>query len=204
MMGALPYNQSDKQQGINPKKFMMMLAMASIVMLFASFTSALIVKRSDFGYWKQFELPISFVFSTLAIVLSSVSLQLAYMGFKKEKSTYKIWMVLALLLGLLFGALQLYGFKQLKDLGLPLMHGNVSVGFLYVISLVHLAHIAGGLVVLFITTVVHFRLTADPLHELKRIIDSRRKLNFELLLMYWHFIGVLWIYLFVFFKIVYN
>ena len=67
---------------------------------------------------------------------------------------------------------------------------NVSGSFLYVITLAHLAHLFGGLIALIIVSVNIFR----------KKYNANNYLGFNLAANYWHFLGVLWLYLFLFFN----
>jgi cytochrome c oxidase subunit 3 len=106
------------------------------------------------------------------------------------------------LLGVIFTALQYYGWIQIKELGFPLS-GNVSGSFVYIITGFHLAHLIAGMLALFITLLLSI-IKRNPIDELKRIADINKKVNYEILVMFWHFLGVLWIYLYSFLYIVYN
>lgn len=197
------YNQPiEGNTGIHPKKFMMMLAMVSMTMMFIALTSALLVKKGDTVKWMNFSLPPIFLVSTLVIILSSVTIQWSYKFYIKGQDPYKLLLLATLALSIVFSILQYIGWQQIKAIGFP-FNGNVSGSFVYVITGFHLAHLVGGIIAIFITWVSHAR-KLSPLDELKRIADVNRKVNMEILLMFWHFLGGLWIYLCAFLYIVYN
>jgi cytochrome c oxidase subunit 3 len=72
-----------KQLSMNPKKFAMWLFIASVMMLFAAFTSAYVVRRAE-GNWVLFELPKLFYYTSAVVILSSITMQLAYLAAKKD------------------------------------------------------------------------------------------------------------------------
>jgi cytochrome c oxidase subunit 3 len=189
--------------GIHPKVFMMMIAMVSMTMLFVALTSALLVKKADTLQWVKFTLPPIFLYSTLVIIVSSVFLHLSYNMYKKGNQTYKVLMGAALFTSLIFCYMQYTGWQDLVKIGMRL-DGNVSGSFVYMVTGFHLAHLIGGILALLITFLKHVWKVKDPLEELKRIADINRRINFNVLLIFWHFLGGLWVYLFVFLFSVYK
>ena len=164
--------------------------MASMVMMFASLTSAYIVRHAA-GNWLEFSLPQVFMYSTLIIILSSATLQGSYFSFKKgNEMAYKALLVLTFIFGLSFLVLQYQGWMAMYNIGIELT-GNPSGSFVYVISGIHATHLLGGLAVLTVALVHAFSL---PFNATKI-----RKRRFELSLTFWHFLGILWIYLYFFF-----
>ena len=181
--------QSYNQSRIHPHKFALWVAMASIMMMFAAFTSAYLVRQAA-GNWLEFSLPSIFYTSTLLILVSSITMQWAYNGFVKgNEVAYKIGLIISLVLGLIFIVLQYNGWMALFNIGVDLK-GNPSGSFLYVITGVHAAHVIGGIAALLVAIMHAFSLKFKP--------SAVRKIRFELVLQYWHFIGLLWVYLFVF------
>lgn len=175
---------------IHPQKFALYLAIASIIMMFGGLTSAYIVKRSQ-GMWEVFELPQLFLYSTAAIVLSSVTMFLAVKNFKQEKfSNFRILLLLTLILGIAFSVMQLYGFQDMHQRNI-LISGNVSGTFIYILAGAHIAHIVGGLIAI----LYQFIKTR------KNTITDEKLAGLDILSTYWHFVDVLWLYLFIFFSL---
>lgn len=171
------------------KKFALLLACASIVMLFAAFTSAYVVRKAA-GNWLEFKLPSLFIFSTVVLLISSLTAHLGYKAFLQQRaSAFKWFTVLSFSLGIGFVVLQYLGWMRLMELGIPL-DGNPSGSFIYVISGTHAAHVLGGLAAWFLTLRIAF---------LPFKFTEKRKLHLELVNIYWHFVDALWVYLIIFF-----
>jgi cytochrome c oxidase subunit III len=174
---------------IQPQKFALWLGIVSIIMLFAALTSAFIVRRSA-GNWETFRMPTIFWFSTLTIMLSSATMHWAVVSFKKFKyDTYKIAITLTFILGCIFILLQYEGWLALQNIGIYI-NGNPSGSFLYVISMAHATHVIGGIIVLLFAMIKSFTKSYNP----------NRIKNISMTATYWHFVDILWVYLFIFFQ----
>jgi cytochrome c oxidase subunit 3 len=181
-------NTTKERKKIHPHKFAMWMAMGSITMMFAGLTSAYIVRQAQ-GNWVLYKLPPIFWISTLSILLSSVTMFLSVKTFKnREMIKYRRWVLLTLVLGVLFGVFQYIGFKTLYAENIRL-DGNPSESFLFIIAGLHLAHILGGIVALLFVFLRSFRTR----------VKVYNATGLEIVASYWHFVDVLWIYLFVFF-----
>ena len=177
----------EQRKKIHPHKFIMWVGIASILMMFAGFTSAYIIKRNQ-PKWVTYDLPQAFWYSTVAILLSSVTLYLALSSFKnRQMPKYRQLITATVVLGIIFIVLQIVGFRQLTQNGMAL--GNeVSVDFLYVIIGVHAVHVAGGIIALIVLFAKAFRTK----------VRSYNSIPVEVASTYWHFVDALWIYLLVF------
>lgn len=174
---------------IHPLKFALYVGCASILMMFVAFTSAYIVRHAA-GNWLEFRIPDVFFVSTGVILLSSISLQGAYRAYLTGAvGRYRGLLVVTFILGLAFVLLQYQGWMSLQEIGIHL-DGNPSGSFLYVISGMHAAHVIGGIAALGVALLHAYGLK----YELK----AGRKLRFELVLTYWHFVDFLWVYLLIF------
>ena len=172
---------------IHPQKFGLWIAITSITLTFAGFTSAYIVRRGQ-GLWDSFELPTYFTISTIVIILSSITMQMTLRAARRESSSYNALALATLVLGTAFMILQYLGFHDLYEQGIRI-DGNVSGSFLFVIAGAHLAHIIGGLIALLVTY-INGKIRKDK---------KPRIVGLQLVNTYWHFIDILWIYLFIFF-----
>jgi cytochrome c oxidase subunit 3 len=180
--------EAQKPLSMHPKKFALWLFIASVIMLFGAWTSAFIVKRADTG-WAEIILPDQFYVNTVIIVLSSVSMIWAQRSARAGNAEHlKLSISITTLLGVAFLVGQVLAYNELIGLQEFFTGGNVSHSFIYVISGAHALHVIGGVVYLIITCNAAFR---------NRIISTGMVL-LEMCATYWHFLGVLWVYLFVF------
>lgn len=159
-------------------------------MFFGGLTSAYIVRKAE-GNWLEFNMPIWFTFSTITVIISSFSLWFAIKNIKQNKSATG-FLIATLSLGLIFTFSQIQGWEDLVSQGVYLTGegSNPSGSFIYVITLAHLFHLIGGIFALCITT----------LKSKLNIYSKDNYLGIELISIYWHFIGLLWLYLFLFFS----
>jgi len=172
---------------IHPHKFTLWVGIGSILMMFAGLTSAYIVKRNQAG-WTSFELPTIFWYSTAVIALSSFSLWMALRSFRERSmSRYRLLMAATLVLGVLFIAMQIIGFRQLWLNGQTLK-SSVAYSFLYVIVGLHAAHVLGGVIALLVMALKAF----------SSKVRNYSAVPVELISTYWHFVDILWIYLLIF------
>lgn len=184
----------NSRRKIHPHKFTLWVAMASILMMFAGFTSAYIVKRSDTN-WLEFKLPPVFWYSTFVILFSSVTVFLAENSFKsRNMARYRLFITVTAVLGFVFIALQLLGYKYLLTHGVQIIgaNSNPSASFLGIITGMHILHVVGGIVVM----MVMFK------RAYSRKIKSYNAVPIEIASTYWHFVDAIWIYLFIFFNVV--
>lgn len=181
---------SAQRNKIHPHKYSLWIAMGSITMMFIGFTSAYIVKRAQ-ANWKVFELPKIFWVSTAVILLSSVTIQLAVKVFKqRQMGRYRQLITLTAALGVVFAALQVWGFSEMAAHGLKLA-GPASVSFIYVIVAMHILHVLGGVVALL---VMFFR-------AYRTNVKVYSPVGIEVAATYWHFVDALWIYLLIFLSV---
>jgi cytochrome c oxidase subunit 3 len=172
-------------------KLILLFAMVSMTMMFAGLTSAYVVSQSRADWAKNFELPSAFYFSTIAILGCSITFHLAKKAIQKDKQSTTTYLLLATLaLGIAFVILQFVGFGQIVAEGYFFTGSasSITTTFLYVVVVVHLIHLAGGIISLLIIIYNHF----------KQKYNSTQTLGIELGAMYWHFLDFLWVYLFLF------
>ena len=187
------------------KKMMLWFGMISITMTFAGLTSAFIVSSSRPDWLDSFVLPNWFTISTVSIVFSSIFFQLAKSRLDKyvrvslpeniniyiERNNVNILLVLTILTAIVFVVSQFLGFNEIISLGYYFTgpESSVTTSYVYILVFLHLAHLFAGMIVL---TVV--------ISKFNKQKYEKNKLGFELALIFWHFLGALWIYLFFFIK----
>ncbi len=187
------------------KKMMLWFGMISITMTFAGLTSAFIVSSSRPDWLDSFVLPNWFTISTVSIVFSSIFFQLAKFRLDKyvrvslpeniniyiERNNVNILLVLTIITAIVFVVSQFLGFNEIISQGYYFTgpESSVTTSYVYILVFLHLAHLFAGMIVL---TVV--------ISKFNKQKYERNKLGFELALIFWHFLGALWIYLFFFIK----
>jgi len=187
------------------KKMMLWFGMISITMTFAGLTSAFIVSSSRPDWLDSFILPNWFTISTISIVFSSVFFQFAKFRLDKyvrvslpeniniyiERNNVNILLVLTILTSVIFVVSQFLGFSEIISQGYYFTgpESSVTTSYVYILVFLHLAHLFAGMIVL---TVV--------ISKFNKQKYEKNKLGFELALIFWHFLGALWIYLFFFIK----
>ena len=172
---------------VHPKKFGLWLFIVSIVMLFAALTSAYVVKQSD-GVWLDFEMPFLFDITSVVIILSSLFAQLSYYFAKKDELLKaRIMLLLTGFTGVLFLVGQWEAWSELIANGVHFV-GNPAGSFLYVLTGVHGFHLISALIFVVVVVVAAF----------KSKVHSKSLDQLEMCITYWHFLGGLWLYLYLF------
>ena len=172
-------------------KLILLFAMASMTMMFAGLTSAFVVSKSRVDWLKDFQLPSAFYWSTIVIIGCSLTFYLAKNAIQKdERSKTTMFLLTTLGLGIVFVLLQFVGFGQIVSQGYYFtgQASSITTTFLYIVTVTHLLHLAGGIISLLIIIYNHF----------KQKYNSTQTLGIELGAMYWHFLDILWVYLFLF------
>ena len=182
------HHQNRSRTGVHPVKFNLWLFLVSVVMLFAAFTSAYIVRRAE-GQWVSFTLPNAFYISTFLALVTSLLLSIARSKAKNDQIfALRLFTFLPVLTGSAFVATQFWGFNQLIAEHVYLV-GNAAGSFFYGITTIHALHVIGGIIALLVTMFSVWRYR----------VHSKRMLGIDMTATYWHFVDGLWIYLFVFF-----
>ena len=173
------------------KKMMLWFGIISLIMSFAGLTSAFIVSSSREDWLENFILPSAFTYSTLIIVLSSVVLFLAKKTFKNSQSAITTSLLIgAFVLGIAFIYSQVQGFNQIIASGYNFTGptSNITMSYVYVIAVVHIIHVLAGIICLFVVII----------NQLNKKYSNKNRLGFDLASNFWHFVDILWVYLFIF------
>ena len=180
----------EKPLSMHPKKFALWLFLVSVMMLFAAFTSAFIVKKGE-SNWVEFPIPDILWVSTAVLFLSSLTMQWAFSAAKKDElEKLKLALFITFTLGVLFLCGQYMAWQKLYQSGIYFggSQSHPSGSYLYVFTGIHGIHLISGVIFLFIVLIYSF----------KYKIHSKNMLSIEMCATYWHFLDALWIYLFVF------
>tara|TARA_B110001450_G_scaffold65009_1_gene61527 strand:+ start:5086 stop:5670 length:585 start_codon:yes stop_codon:yes gene_type:complete len=178
------------------KKTMLWFAMISMTMTFAGLTSAYLVSSSRPDWLKDFDLPPMLLWSTITILISSLTIHLAKIAIEKgDNKKGMILLSVTMVLGVLFIVFQLQGFSYLTNqfgYNFTGPTSNVVISFIYILVSLHMAHLFSGFIVLSVVIYNHY----------KQRYNNRQTLGLELGVMFWHFLDFLWLYLFLFFYFV--
>lgn len=178
---------SVRVKSMHPKKFAMWLFIISVLMVFASLTSAYIVKKSE-GDWLIIDFPTLFQWTTAVIILSSITIQGAFFSAKKNNlGMLRTFLSITGVLAIVFVVGQYMSWSQLVDQDVYFV-GNPAGSFIYIFTGLHAAHLIGGIIFLSVVLVNAFRYK----------IHSKSTAQIEICTTYWHFLGGLWLYLYIF------
>ena len=180
-----------EEKNSRAKKMMLWFGIISLIMSFAGWTSAFVVSSSRPDWLKDFQLPNAFIISTVVIMVSSITFILAKRALKSNnRSMTTTWLLITFVLGIIFIYNQFKGFQEIIDLGYNFTGptSNVTMSYIYLIAMVHILHVVVGLFCILVVIYNHFKQKYKP----------TQMLGFELAATFWHFVDILWVYLFLF------
>lgn len=191
-------NTISRLEKIHPHKMLLYLSIFGSTLIFLFMISAYTVSRLEADL-VNFTMPKSFVVSLVLLLLSSFSISKVLPAFKKDNiKQVKVSLEVTLLLGLAFTISQYVGWYEMNQSGVYLS-GKDSGAYLYVISGLHVLHLAGGLAFL---TLVYTKVSGvlrDPVKSLIMVTNPYQQVRLEMLTVYWHFVDALWVALFFYF-----
>jgi cytochrome c oxidase subunit 3 len=164
----------------------MWFALVGVVMLFAGLTSAMVVRRGMSFDWVSIAVPRLLWVNTGLLLASSFTLEFSRRSLTHHATLgFVRWLGATLGLGVVFLAGQLFVWRELAARGVYLAT-NPSSSFFYVLTATHGVHLLGGVVAL-----------GYVVFHARRIAQGRdRRTALDVTAIYWHFMDVLWIYLF--------
>lgn len=173
------------------KKMMLWFGIISLIMSFGGLTSAFIVSSTREDWLQDFQLPQAFTISLVLIIVSSITFILAKRSLKSDnRSATTVFLLITFLLGIGFVVNQFLGFNQIIEAGYNFTGptSNITMSYIYVIAFAHIVHVIAGLICLLVVIYNHF----------KQRYNSQNMLGLELAATFWHFVDILWLYLFFF------
>lgn len=182
---------TEKHKLNRAKKMMLWFGIISMIMTFGGLTSAYVVSKTRPDWLTEFELPNAFFWSTLVIVLSSITFILAKQSILSgNRRNASAMLIGTLVLAVLFVVFQFTGFSEIIASGYYFTgsESSITTSFIYVLVLVHMAHLLAGIITLLVVIYNHF----------KQRYEKGQMLGIELGATFWHFLDLMWIYLFVF------
>ncbi len=180
-----------QEKNIRAKKMMLWFGIVSLIMSFAGWTSAFVVSSTREDWLKNFQLPNAFLISTIAIIISSFTFLAAKRAIKNDnRSLTTIFLLITLVLGVFFIINQLNGFQEIINSGYNFTGptSNVTMSYIYLIAVVHIVHVVAAIISLLVVIINHLR----------QKYNSKNLLGLELSATFWHFVDILWLYLFLF------
>ncbi len=181
--------QPEVKYDFRAKKFVIWLFVVSSTILFGGWTSYYIVFAASKGKGHGLVLPDMFLYSTIVLLGSSLALFIASRALRKGNVRFvqtALWLTLGL--GICFGILQFNAWSALYHSGAALINNNAAISMIYIVSGFHLLHIIGGLCLILASLIGSYR----------RLSSERLVHRLEITSIFWHFIDILWIYLYVF------
>jgi cytochrome c oxidase subunit 3 len=201
----------DYGQRLRRARLGLLVALAPIIMLFVSFTSAYIVRQglptldertgTYVRDWLQVNLPTALLLvNTLLLIVSSITIELSRKKITREVALAPVksipgvsvgegrgfpWLGSTIVLGMGFLIGQWMAWRELAARGFFLAT-SPSSSFVYLLTGTHAIHLAGGVLALLYAGVIS--LMNKPV-EVRRIVV-------DITAWYWHFMALLWIYIF--------
>jgi cytochrome c oxidase subunit 3 len=180
-----------KEKNNRAMRMMLWFGIVSLIMSFAGLTSAVLVSRQREDWLNDFEMPQAFFISCVLMVISSLTFIGAKRALKKSNRNVTTLLLLTTFgLGIAFVMSQYAGFNQIVASGYYFTGktSNVTMSFIYVIAFVHVLHVFAGLISLLVVIYNHF----------KQKYTATNMLGMELSATFWHFVDILWLFLFLF------
>ena len=179
------------QKNYRAKKMMLWFAMISMSMTFAGLTSSYVVSSRRDDWINNFDLPIEFLVSAILILITSFTIHTAK-RFMLKGDNFKqlIFLWSTIFTAIVFLIFQFIGFSKIIDMGYYFTgpESSITTSFIYVLVLIHMLHFIAGIITLIVVTYnSHFK-----------VYNNQNKIGFELATIFWHFLDILWIYLYVF------
>ena len=188
-----------RMEQMHPHQILLYVSMIGSGVIFLFMIVAFTVSRPMQMDFLKLEFPKSFIISTLVLLSSSFTVAKVYPAYQQDDlDEIKKWLGITFLLGILFSVLQFTGWQELQAKNI-LFNGEKSGAYLYVISGMHVLHMAGVLSFALYLLMEAHNVSKDAVKHLMYATNPYQKIKFKMLNDFWHFVDVLWIVLFVYF-----
>lgn len=163
-----------------------------VLMTFGGLSAAyVVIQTNNVAEWQPFRLPIPIWISTTLIILSSLAYHIGKKSVdRNDQPAARKWLIVTTALGAAFISSQVLAWLELSARGLY-VRGNPYAGFFYVLTAVHAVHVLGGIIALGSILLRAWNPTANDAEIL------RRQTIAQTVGWYWHFMGGIWIVLFI-------
>jgi cytochrome c oxidase subunit 3 len=187
-------NQDDFVNAGSPDKARIVtwFLLLAVLMTFGGMIGAyVVIATNGAAEWQPFQLPVQTWISTALIIVSSFTYHVAKVAFfRGDYARTKNYLIATTVLGAAFISSQLLVWLALVNRGFY-MKGNPYAGFFYILTAVHAVHVIGGIVALG-TVLLRTWEPTESRNELWYRRNLTRSVGW-----YWHFMGALWIVLFI-------
>lgn len=191
---------NEKEPIIHPYYAALYLLISGLAMAFLALTAAYLYNRVQEGL-EAIDVPILFYINTIFLLLSSHFMIKARRAYDLDDiSGLRNALVTTLFLSAVFFVLQVWAWEGMLSGGL-ILQGEQTTSYLFLIPMLHLLHVVGGLPFLVVLLIRIIQKSGNPTALMIFFSDSSQKRYISLLATYWHFVDLLWIYLVVFFSI---
>ena len=188
-----------KLEVLHPHQLLMYVAMIGSGTIFLFMLVAFAVSKPELSDFEWFQFPKLFVVSTLVLLLSGFSVSKILPAYQKDDiDGLKKWLGITFLLGLIFSASQFLGWNELQASGV-LFAGERSGAYLYVVSGLHMVHVAGGMFFLLKALLGCHTVSKDAVKRLIYMTNPYQKVKLKILRDFWHFMDIVWVLLFLYF-----
>lgn len=191
-------SEYDRNFIFHPWNVMLVLTLLGISGLFLAIMIAFVYTRvtNDVA---AIPIPWLFAFNTVILVGGSLTMKKAKQAYIDDNTgKYQKSLKYTLFLTLLFLAMQILAWWQLFNQDIFLDPSNNGANYLYLLSILHFAHVIIGLPFLFLFHRAARLEMKEPITVLVYFSDPEKRLKLRLLTMYWNFLDILWIVLVVF------
>ncbi len=192
-------NALAKLEKIHPHLMLIYLTIIGSSLIFLFIILAYTINKADSGFFLNIQFPKSFSVSLVVLLISSFSLSKAIPAYENGNiDVLKKSLGITLILGVLFTICQYIGWYELNKAGVYLT-GEASGAYLYVISGMHALHLAFGIAFLSTTYFKVMGISKDPVRTLIMETNPYHKIKLKMLSVYWHYLDVMWVFLFFYF-----
>ena len=191
----IPYILEERPDtGLTNSKLGIWVFLASEIMLFGGLFSAYVFLRiaapeGDFDYWgSKLSVPKA-TFNTLVLILSSVTMVMAWASLKlRQFDKYKMYLGITILCALAFLFVKYFEYTGKFHHGIY-PSSSTFMGIYFTLTGLHVLHIIGGVAVL----LFYWSPIADRMYKEDPELLANR---IEITGLYWHFVDLVWIFLF--------
>lgn len=189
----------NRVESLHPYQLLMYLFLVSSAIIFLFLLIAHFATRPADISSENFQLPKTFIFSTILMLVSSLLLKDVQRQFRDEEMRQlRNTLGLALLMGMMFSVFQYIGWLAMMNKGIA-FEGRTGGVYMYILSGLHFVHLIGGLIFLLKTFLEILKTSKDPILCLVATTNPYNKLKLNLMVTYWYYLDITWLVVFLYF-----